>query len=253
MLNILLIDPDLEAIQVLFQRSNFNIIGAKSSEDGYELAKIHLPDIILVDQQIGSRWNYDFVLTMKSNFLTSQIPIMMMAEETSKKAVIDAMKNDVRAYLAKPISKKYLLDKIVEVNALVEKEKVKTKANTGGQVLYKNEDEKHIIYFVGRMQQSIMTDYFQLFLNHINPLPSDAAVVLDIRFLIAPDQNEMTMVKMAINAIKKQQVHLITGKNYVSAMVLDLDLSEQMFMSRQDFDKHWDLKNAVPESEKAYK
>jgi len=50
------------------------------------------------------------------------------------------------------------------------------------------------------------------------------------------------MLKTALDAMKNHTPRLVTGKNYVAAMVLELDLETRMFINKQDFQRYWQLK-----------
>jgi len=103
---ILLIDDTPANIQILFElfRGEYDTFFATSGQEGIEVARRELPDLILLDVMMPGMDGYESCACLKADPLTAGIPVIFvtaMGEEEDETRGLDAGAID---YLSKPIS-----------------------------------------------------------------------------------------------------------------------------------------------------
>lgn len=101
---ILIIDDSLEAQDQLLsslKKSDFTIIQAFSGENGLQLAREHLPDIIILDIVLPGIDGWQVLARLKADDQTKEIPVIMQSKISPEKF---AYSRGVADYLVKPIT-----------------------------------------------------------------------------------------------------------------------------------------------------
>lgn len=115
---ILIVDDYLEnreLISLLLKKSGFEMITAGNGLEGIESAKEHLPEMIFMDIQMPVMDGIEAARFLKSDPLTSHIPIIAFTSYAMKGEQERIMgTGDFEGYIAKPI-------KIEEVQDIIEK------------------------------------------------------------------------------------------------------------------------------------
>lgn len=99
---ILLIEDDIlfrQAIQLLFEEIDKEVILAGHGASGLEAATNQPVDLILCDFRLGDMQGDEVIRQLKSNPATRQIPVVLM---TGNIAVIDVSRSGADYHLAKP-------------------------------------------------------------------------------------------------------------------------------------------------------
>jgi len=113
----LIVDDDPGILRLLEKRlpkaHGYEVLTALESRKGFELAKVHRPDLILLDIMIPDQSGGDLAKSLKEEPITKDIPIVFMSvllEEEGKKR-IEIHGHEYRA-VAKPIYLPELLSAI---------------------------------------------------------------------------------------------------------------------------------------------
>ena len=112
-MRILIIDDNQagrEELAILLQLENYEVIEANNGIQGYELAKKHLPNLIISDIIMPDLDGFDTIHEIRSFALTSRIPFFFLSALTSTTAHIRGL--DADEYIEKPYEPKILLEKI---------------------------------------------------------------------------------------------------------------------------------------------
>lgn len=112
---ILIIDdePDIiETVSYMLQARNFSVVTAIDGFDGIEQAKVHKPDLILLDIMMPGMDGYETCLKLKSDKDTKNIPVIMFTAKGESESVLKAHKSGANDYIVKPFSLPTLLNKI---------------------------------------------------------------------------------------------------------------------------------------------
>jgi len=124
--SILVIDDEPDAIEfvkaVLSNLGKFIIIAAKDGEEGIELVKKHLPDLIILDIMMPGQSGFDVFYSLRNDKLTKDIPIVMLTG-VADKAGLRFFKDDMKKYfgsepveyIEKPLDPSVLLSTVKKV------------------------------------------------------------------------------------------------------------------------------------------
>jgi CheY-like chemotaxis protein len=124
--SILVIDDEPDAIEfvraVLSNLDKFIIIAAKDGEEGIELVKKHLPDLIILDIMMPGQSGFDLFYSLRNEKLTKDIPVVMLTG-VADKAGLRFFKEDMKKYfgsepveyIEKPLDPSVLLSTVKKV------------------------------------------------------------------------------------------------------------------------------------------
>ena len=124
--SILVIDDEPDAIEfvraVLSNLGKFILIAAKDGEEGIELIKKHLPDLIILDIMMPGQSGFDVFYSLRNDKLTKDIPIVMLTG-VADKAGLRFFKDDMKKYfgsepveyIEKPLDPSVLLSTVKKV------------------------------------------------------------------------------------------------------------------------------------------
>jgi len=101
---ILLIDDTPAILHVLnnILKDDYDIIVAKSGEQGLLSAKKFLPDLILLDVLMPGLSGYDVLETLKSDDVTKSIPVMLISGMDSDEDEVKGYELGAADYIKKP-------------------------------------------------------------------------------------------------------------------------------------------------------
>lgn len=103
---ILIIDDDPETIQLLSTLliDQAEILFATSGEEGVRLAERHLPDIILLDQQMPGQGGYDTCRILQQNPETRESAVIFVTAQNNVGDEVRAFEVGARDFISKPFS-----------------------------------------------------------------------------------------------------------------------------------------------------
>ncbi|MBP0903913.1 response regulator [Mariniflexile gromovii] len=117
-LPILLIVDDNQDIRNLLKslfEKNYVVLLAENAEEGFKLAKKHIPDCIISDVMMPKTDGFEFTNTIKTNELTSFIPVILLTAKTSETARLEGLKNQADAFLTKPFNNDVVMQTVLQL------------------------------------------------------------------------------------------------------------------------------------------
>lgn len=93
----------------------YKIIEADNGADGLELARNYTPDLIISDVIMPKMNGYDLTKTLKEDFITSHIPIILLTGESSDEKKLKGVESGADDYIIKPFNINYLNAKIEKI------------------------------------------------------------------------------------------------------------------------------------------
>jgi len=115
---------NLKLVSMLLNRlPNVHMWSAHEPMLGLELAKEHVPDIILLNINLPGIDGYEVLKQLRSNDLTSTIPVIAISANAMNKDIKKGLQAGFEKYITKPININALLDSVDEVLKNVKKEK----------------------------------------------------------------------------------------------------------------------------------
>jgi signal transduction histidine kinase/DNA-binding response OmpR family regulator len=85
-------------------RHQFTILSATNGEEGYGLATIHIPNLIISDVMMPKVNGLDFTNNIKKDERTCHIPVILLTAKADSASRIEGLKTGADDYLAKPFS-----------------------------------------------------------------------------------------------------------------------------------------------------
>ncbi len=185
---ILVVDDEASIRKIIsFQldKAGYDTILAVNGREGVDLARKHLPDLILLDLMMPELNGHEVVELLRKEFQTSQIPIIILTAKFGKADRMAGLSAGVNDYLTKPFELNELLARIRNV---LEWSKKQRSANplTGlpGNICIEEELEKAIHSGRSFAVAYVDLDNFKAYNDHYGYNQGDAAIREIARILI---------------------------------------------------------------------
>lgn len=114
MATILLVEDNLDVATYVASCLDqiYNVIIGNNGKEGVELALKHIPDVVITDVMMPIKDGYEVCKDLKTNSLTSHIPVIMLTAKADNVSKLEGLKYGADAYLAKPFDKEELITRI---------------------------------------------------------------------------------------------------------------------------------------------
>ena len=140
---------------------NYNLIEAENGEEGFEVAKKHLPDVVISDVMMPKTDGFDLCQLLKTNVATNHIPVILLTAYALDEQKQVGFESGADAYISKPFNVKLLKTR---VRKLIENRK-KIRKSFSNFLLNETKQET-----LGKVEQQFITDFTQYVENSIaNP------------------------------------------------------------------------------------
>ena len=109
---ILLIDDSqfiLESTSTLLMFEGYDVITASGGQEGINLARQEIPDLIICDVSMPGMSGYEVVEIIRADEITATIPFIFLTAFTEKQKMREGMEKGADDYLTKPFTKKELI------------------------------------------------------------------------------------------------------------------------------------------------
>ena len=120
MARILLIEDsptDVAVLSQLLQRNGHQVLTSGSAEDGIEVCKRELPDLVLMDVVLPGMNGFQATRALSRDKATSAIPVLIVSTKGMETDKAWGMRQGARDYIVKPPSEDELIARINEVLA----------------------------------------------------------------------------------------------------------------------------------------
>ena len=111
---ILVVEDNRDNLTVInaILKDKFRVWNAFDGEEGYRMAKNHIPDLILLDISLPGMDGITVVQNLKKNPSTSDIPVIAVSARAMKEDIETFLKSGFHDYVSKPVDVDELLGKI---------------------------------------------------------------------------------------------------------------------------------------------
>ena len=167
---IILVVEDNEDMRTFISDSlaeKYKVLQAENGKIGLELAKEHLPDIVITDAMMPEMDGFELSQELKSNALTCHIFVIMLTVKSSEKSYEQGLKVGVDNYLTKPFN--YNLLELRVQNLLQSRKKfkeqvlsVKPLSLEPSKLPSTSPDEKFIKDFIQSIEQNISNPNYKI-------------------------------------------------------------------------------------------
>ena len=105
---------NMKLVRSMLQLGQYRILEAEDAESGIELAREHLPDLILMDIQLPSMDGLDATKILKRDPALAHIPVIALTSYAMRGDEEKALSAGCSGYIAKPIDTRSFLGFISE-------------------------------------------------------------------------------------------------------------------------------------------
>lgn len=115
---VLVIDDDLTFTKLVkshFLKQKVNVVSAESGERGLELAKRHMPDLIILDVILPNIKGREVCAKLKEDILTANIPVMFVTFKNSLDDISAEMELGAVMHLTKPVNYDHLYQQVHKI------------------------------------------------------------------------------------------------------------------------------------------
>jgi ligand-binding sensor domain-containing protein/signal transduction histidine kinase/DNA-binding response OmpR family regulator len=115
-----LIVEDNDELRIFLSKElskKFNVLEAEDGKIGIDLAFSAIPDLIVSDILMPQQSGIDLCKTIKSDFRTCHIPVILLTAKTTIGDQIEGIETGADAYITKPFNLQYL---ITQINQLIQ-------------------------------------------------------------------------------------------------------------------------------------
>ena len=101
-------NPDLRSFTKTYLQTNYRIIEAENGQKGFEMAKQHIPDLIITDLRMPIMNGFELCEQIRNDEITSHILIIMLTVKSSQENKKLGYEYGADYYLTKPFNPKLL-------------------------------------------------------------------------------------------------------------------------------------------------
>ena len=145
---ILAIDDEKDILKLLhynLEREGYQVLTAKSGEEGLEVARAKHPDLIILDIMLPEMDWFEVCRILSSNKETKHIPVLMLTAKTSEVDQIVGFELGANDYISKPFSVKVLSARIKNIFRSLEPKKGESAMLRAGELLIDRERHNFMI------------------------------------------------------------------------------------------------------------
>ncbi len=145
---ILAIDDEKDILKLLhynLEREGYQVLTAKSGEEGLEVARAKHPDLIILDIMLPEMDGLEVCRILRSNKETKHIPVLMLTAKTSEVDQIVGFELGANDYISKPFSVKVLSARIKNIFRSLEPKKGESAMLRAGELLIDRERHNFMI------------------------------------------------------------------------------------------------------------
>jgi twitching motility two-component system response regulator PilH len=115
MAKVMIVDDSPTEVHVLttmLTKNGHEVVVANSGEDGVEIAKTEMPDLILMDVVMPGMNGFQATRQIANNNETALIPVIMVTTKDQETDKVWAMRQGAKDYIVKPVQEKALIEHV---------------------------------------------------------------------------------------------------------------------------------------------
>jgi len=115
MAKVMIVDDSPTEVHVLttmLTKNGHEVVVATSGEEGVEIAKTEIPDLILMDVVMPGMNGFQATRQISKNTETSSIPVIMVTTKDQETDKVWAMRQGAKDYIVKPVQEKALIEHV---------------------------------------------------------------------------------------------------------------------------------------------
>jgi signal transduction histidine kinase/ligand-binding sensor domain-containing protein/DNA-binding response OmpR family regulator len=231
--NIVIVDDDFDMLTFLtgFFRDQYNVHTAKNGEEGFELIKDILPDIVIADVMMDKMTGIELCKLIKEDLITNHIPVILLTAKTALEYKVEGFDVGADDYITKPFETELLEARVKNILMLREKLRAKlgkTLSLEPSDDLVISADEKFLKSLVALIEENMDNPEFDVdqIVDQIGM--SRAVLYRKIKALTG-----LTVIDVVKNIrIKKSAIMLRSKKYTISEIATAVGFSDAKYFAK---------------------
>lgn len=212
-------------------QDHYQTIHAVDGTIGIDLANQKIPDIIISDVIMPNKSGYEVCEILKTNELTSHIPIILLTAKTTIDDRITGLSHGADAYLTKPFVKEELFIRLKQLIALRQKMLAKFGNSNLHQLVYQkveNPDEKFLKKVITIIYDNLASQTFNTAMLAHKLSLSESQVYRKLKAI----SNKSTAVFIRSIRLEKGKELIETTNKNISEIAYDIGFNDPSWFTR---------------------
>ncbi|HKQ60746.1 MAG TPA: response regulator [Candidatus Polarisedimenticolaceae bacterium] len=112
---ILVVDDDavtLRFVASLLEGEGYHVLVAEDGDHGLEMARRHLPDLVICDLLMPYRDGYELVRAIRSSQRLERVPVVILSMKDHEEDIVRGFQEGADDYVVKPFNARELLMRV---------------------------------------------------------------------------------------------------------------------------------------------
>jgi two-component system cell cycle response regulator DivK len=105
-------EKNLKLVRDILQVKGYATLEARTAEDGIDLARARVPDLVLMDIQLPGMSGIDAIARLRADAATAAIPVIAVTASVMQRDLKQITDAGFDGYVAKPINLRSFLDTV---------------------------------------------------------------------------------------------------------------------------------------------
>lgn len=217
----------------MLPESRFRVFTAGSIEAAQNLLSSHLPDILLLDRDLGGKDGLQFLRMLKSNPVYENVPIMMITANNSRESVGECMRAGAADYIVKPFLQRTLIDRLARALERAARQKIVGK---GGPIDVQRMAQRTVLEFPGGIGAQTAAEFSRMMEGALGTMARQDNFVFDLRTQPELTAQQAASVHQMMKAADMMRSYVLAGRSYVQLLAADI-AEDKLFLSESDLDE----------------
>lgn len=232
---LILIVEDHGEIRTVIAQSllgDYTIMEAADGQEGWELVRLHLPDLVITDIMMPVADGISLLKNVKQTLDTNHIPVLLLTARTAMESVIEGLQSGSDDYLTKPFHPEVLSLKIRNILAARErfrKKFIRDYVLTPQQEAVEPEADQQFLYKVIRLIEDNLaeTDF------NVNVLARELSMSRPVLYRKLKQLTDLSVIELInILRLKKAAQLLGQGHTQISQVAYQIGFSDPKYFSK---------------------
>lgn len=232
---LVLIVEDHEEIRTFIAQSlpdDYTILEAADGQEGWELVRLHLPDLVITDIMMPVADGISLLKNIKQTLDTNHIPVLLLTARTAMESIIEGLQSGSDDYLTKPFHPEVLSLKIRNILAARErfrKKFIRDYVLTPQQEAGEPDADQQFLHKVIRLIEDNLAEVH----FNVNVLARELSMSRPVLYRKLKQLTDLSVIELInILRLKKAAQLLAQGHTQVSQVAYQIGFSDPKYFSK---------------------
>jgi signal transduction histidine kinase/ligand-binding sensor domain-containing protein/DNA-binding response OmpR family regulator len=231
--SIVIVDDDFDMLTFLngYFRDNYNVYLAKNGEEGFEMVKVIIPDLVIADVMMTKMSGIEMCKLIKEDLITNHIPIILLTAKTVLEYKIEGFDVGADDYITKPFETELLEARVKNILILREKLQAKLGKNLSlepSDNLVMSADEKFVKSLVALIEKNMDNPEFD-----VDQIVDQIGMSRAVLYRKIKAMTGLTVIDVVKNIRIKKAAILLKSKKYtISEVATAVGFSDPKYFAK---------------------